>query len=53
MIDGENLVEIANELLVEIQKDGLPENALLRNQAIRDLIKGDNIYTLILTCEMV
>ena len=49
MIDEEDLVQRGNELLAEIQKDGLPENALLRNQPIQDLIKDDNIYTLILT----
>jgi hypothetical protein len=49
MIDEENLIQSANELLAEIQKDGLPENALLTNQRIQDLIKAENIYTLILT----
>ena len=49
MIDEENLVQSANELLSEIQKNGLPENALLKNQPIQDLIKDTNIYRLILT----
>jgi|SRR5688572_6486373 len=49
MIDEENLVQSANELLSEIQKNGLPDNALLKNQPIQDLIKGANIYRLILT----
>ena len=49
MIDEGNLVQSANELLSEIQKNGLPENALLKNQPIQDLIKDTNIYRLILT----
>jgi hypothetical protein len=49
MIDEENLVQSANELLSEVQRNGLPENALLKNQPIQDLIKEINIYRLILT----
>ena len=49
MIDEEKLIQNANELLAEIQKIGLPEKALLRNQHVQDIIKDTNISTLLLT----
>ena len=47
MIDEENIISTAEQLIAEIQETGLQEGAL-RSQHAQDLTKDRNVYTLLL-----